>query len=387
MTRVLQSGTPKYISEAFQCDDNFKQVTSKVPKRADDSVRICVRPTRYTSERGVVMRSIDSFTFIKTDGTFQQAIVPNGRESRDTLLTCERGDKVCVFTTKLDDAFFTSNGDVTGIGEAHLEFVDTENGDLRHLRRRRAQYTDVKFAGTWEVELSFQVIKSEPEKKAGALAPNVVLDDVNPAMRFVMVAVVIIAILCSLCCIVYWSFFMYKRKRDNDKFMNENFPGEIDIDSQASHFENFPKDLESTKSESEGEPEDSFVDEWNDHPMENYGGLSNVPEAAEENDGPPGTINVQKVPSKASAWEEDYVENEPVKAESSPPPKTKETKRAGKKFEYNEKKRALSMMMRRGSLRIRNLHPSKLSDWGRRSPIWKRARPHRLQAVSIVSTK
>ncbi len=111
------------------------------------------------------MRSIDSFTFIKTDGTFQQAIVPNGRESRDTLLTCERGDKVCVFTTKLDDAFFTSNGDVTGIGEAHLEFVDTENGDLRHLRRRRAQYTDVKFAGTWEVELSFQVIKSEPEKK------------------------------------------------------------------------------------------------------------------------------------------------------------------------------------------------------------------------------
>jgi hypothetical protein len=340
MTRVLQSATPKYISEAFECDNNFNQVTSKGPKRADDSVRICVRPTRFTSERGVVMRSIDSFTFIKTDGTFQEAIVPNGRETQDTLLTCEPGDKVCVFTTKLNDAFFTSNGDVTGIGEAHLEFLPTEsNGDLRHLRRRRAQYTDLQFAGTWEVEMSLQVIRSEPKKKGGALAPNVVLDDVNPGLRFVMVAVVIIATLLSLCCIVYWSFFVYKQKQDNDKFVDGNFPGVIDIDSQASHFENFPIDLQSTKSESEGEPEDSFVDEWNDHPMEKCGGLCNVPESTEENDGPPGTINVQKVPSKASAWEEDYVENEPFKAELSPPPKTKGTRNnADKEVRYNKKK-------------------------------------------------
>jgi hypothetical protein len=170
-TRYLQSSTPDYTTEAFECGETNYPIPSGGPKKMGDSIRICVQPNRITRERGVVMRGINNFTFNSAEIT-QKAVLNGGLEGGNTIISCVAGEDLCVFRTILDDFHFFEDGTVTGTGEIFLEYVtaevarQTNPGWQQNLRR--AQWTsDILFAGTWLVELTFEVEKGDLDLPEG----------------------------------------------------------------------------------------------------------------------------------------------------------------------------------------------------------------------------
>jgi len=220
--RGLQSHALTYVAEAFECDVTNEPILEQTAKVAGDSIRICIRPTRKTRERGVLMRRINEFRFVTEKGKIQDAIVPNGRETLNTLAACQPGDEVCVFTTKMENKLFVSSGNVTGIGIAHMEFESfaVEGQGQNGLRGRRTQNVenDVQFAGSWKVEVKVLV------KKSGALGGK---ENNSPYD--------------ILCCLIYCCLFMFKQERDEGKLVDGKVPREVDLDSQASFFRTFWK--------------------------------------------------------------------------------------------------------------------------------------------------
>jgi hypothetical protein len=247
------------------------------------------------------MRRINFFSFVKEDGVGQEAIKAGGREMEDTLVTCNPGDAMCVFTTKLHDAFFDNNGNVTGFGEAILEFEDTGGG--RSLLRRRTQVDmDIKFAGAWDLKILFMVESSSASTNSDT--PNETPVDwwnnLDPLVRYLLMALVLLALIAFVCCLAYCLFWLYTRESDEDEYMDDKLPREVDVDSQASFFKNFHKDVEtsnSVSSGSESELGNEYVDEW-DGPMGD--GLGGLPEVIEEEEyverRPPNTIHLRDRP-------------------------------------------------------------------------------------------
>jgi hypothetical protein len=246
--------------------------------------------------QGVVMRRINFLTFIKQNGFGQEAIVSDGREEPDTILTCEPQDRLCVFRTKLHKDFFTSDGNVTGTGEAVLEFEDISSDDelpRTFLRHRRAANGDLRFAGTWPLKIQFEVEESVDETAEWYTG-------LNSTMRSVIIGGVIMGLLTCGITLVCCCFMFYKRGRDKTRHANGTVPREVDVDSQASFFKTFHKDIESTQSVESplglSETDEFFSDDWDDWdgPSEFYGELPDVPEEDEQsNDGPPRSINVK----------------------------------------------------------------------------------------------
>jgi hypothetical protein len=171
-----------YTTLAFECDEENKAIsTSERPKMDGDWIRICVQPSQFTLERGVVLRRIDQFLFEKVavnsneetregesdsnDVIIQQAILSGGIESEDTLITCRPGSELCVFTTKLRQTFFVADGEVVGKGVAVLEVKQQEGSffgdDRRYLLRRlrSAQFED-DIAGIFHLEVQLTVRES-----------------------------------------------------------------------------------------------------------------------------------------------------------------------------------------------------------------------------------
>jgi hypothetical protein len=179
----------QYFVDTFECDEDFQEVKVTEPKVDGDTIRICVRPSPYTRERGVVMRNIDEFQFQteKNDGiagfVVQYAIEKGGKEDGQTLVTCEPGSEICVFKTRLKREFFLLSGEIIGTGIAGLEYETKSEQDnyfgrtrdyrnRRHLRgrlRARKRYLqaddtgenkDFNFVGTYPLQLKFSVEQS-----------------------------------------------------------------------------------------------------------------------------------------------------------------------------------------------------------------------------------
>jgi hypothetical protein len=109
------------------------------------------------------------------DIAIQYAILTGGVEGEETLMTCQPGDEICVFKTILSDDFFKFDGEVLGTGVAYLEFSKEEKDVFgnRLLRQRRLEDSDVDFAGKYPLQLSFAVLKSEPQGVIGAAQDTV----------------------------------------------------------------------------------------------------------------------------------------------------------------------------------------------------------------------
>ena len=115
-----------YVLEGYQCDaDNVALTGNNLTNTARQGsiIRICVKPSTFAVRDGIIMRSLDEFTFSK-DALSQPAVTGNNQEATNglTSLACSDGVDVCAFETVLFSDFYTSFGDVLGSGIGSLEF-------------------------------------------------------------------------------------------------------------------------------------------------------------------------------------------------------------------------------------------------------------------------
>ena len=234
--RSLQNPSQKYVAEAFECDNNYNPITSGAPKTVGSTIQICVQPVALTLARGVVMRSINSFSFQAvlsvTQAVTQDAVIPDGKEAPGTIVDCVPGDKVCVLQTKLEDQLFASSSKVTGQGEVFLQFQSSlaaQNSSARHLRSRRAQgqNSDPSFAGTWNVSLTFDVAAGvgsagkKSVKQWWAGLPLVI------QMGFIL-GVLALSII-FICCLFYCCYRAFHDKGDEAMFEDGKVPKNVEV--------------------------------------------------------------------------------------------------------------------------------------------------------------
>jgi hypothetical protein len=276
-----------YITDIYQCNEALARIPDtelEKPKVAGDYVRICIRPTASTIERGVVMRRIDAFKFTKDEWqgaststtsestsspqssssssstsdtdtassgspTITQLVVVEGKEQENTLLTCEPGSEICVFKTQLEQDFFRDDGKVKGTGYAFLEHGGKESsvfGGLgrRHRRRnmrgsyrRGLQDKDVNFAGIWQLEIEFPVQESFSQGFVGEA--NDTWEDLNQGARYGIIVGILTILLCFICCLLYCCAYLYKRDREMSERVDGHFPKEVKVNPRASYFDLF----------------------------------------------------------------------------------------------------------------------------------------------------
>lgn len=135
--RDLQSSNPRVIAEAYECDEYLQilpEEVRKAPKPLGYEIRVCVRPTTPTRNRGIVMRSVDEFTWFKSFGSTVQPAISKKADLPRTLQVCIPGRTVCSFKTSLLDDFFygEKNGTVAGTGSASMQVQgDDDNPTIR----------------------------------------------------------------------------------------------------------------------------------------------------------------------------------------------------------------------------------------------------------------
>lgn len=289
-----------YVTDIFLCNEGLVRLSDEEaerPKVAGDFIRVCVRPTVQTLDRGAVMRRIDGFKFTKEEWQeartgddekdsqgspiVTQLVVVEGQEQEHTLLTCEPGSDVCVFKTILEQGFFREDGIVKGTGAAFLEFGKQEQSvfggigkrrrrNLRGTDRRGLQDTDTGFAGIWRLELEFSVEKSISQNLVGQA--NDTWEDMNQGARYGIIAAILMILLCFMFCLFYCCAYLYKRDREMSERVDGHFPKMVKVDPRASFF-------------------DLFMHSWNrnlSHDCEGseYDGDSVVNGAIVENNGP-----------------------------------------------------------------------------------------------------
>jgi hypothetical protein len=182
ITGIIEDDEEKYGAEAFECDlEDNPIVDSQTNTNQGDTIRVCVRPDAVAREFGVVIKSINSFLLQRGD-VEQDVITPNEVvESKETTeYRCTSGQPLCSFTTVVNNDFYYSKGEVGGIGEAWLQYQ--YGGSIRRLVKvpiRRKTREAGGFIGARPVELTFEVVPSEPIYKAIAFE----CDDRNVALN------------------------------------------------------------------------------------------------------------------------------------------------------------------------------------------------------------
>jgi hypothetical protein len=113
-----------YTAEGFLCDNENRRLDPYAnPITFGQVARICVKPTGLALNDNVKMRSIDYFTWTRSDLELsQEAIVTNEEAVPRTEIFCVRGEEICAFETKLEKPFFASVGAVGGSGVVWLQF-------------------------------------------------------------------------------------------------------------------------------------------------------------------------------------------------------------------------------------------------------------------------
>eukprot|EP00934_Nitzschia_sp_Nitz4_P000618 Nitzschia sp. Nitz4//scaffold31_size150131//124180//125553//NITZ4_002850-RA/size150131-processed-gene-0.119-mRNA-1//1//CDS//3329547725//618//frame0 len=183
--RKLQSSNNRVIAEAYECNEYLEELSAEeltAYKPIGYEIRVCIKPATPTRNRGIVMRSIDDFTWYRNYGAATQVAVKDKIDVDQTLLLCIAGQEVCSFKTKLaDDLFYGStNATITGAGSASLE-VEPDDRRARQLfqenggrsvfsgviqwRSPRALQADTAaggYAGSSTISIDFYVDKLDP---------------------------------------------------------------------------------------------------------------------------------------------------------------------------------------------------------------------------------
>ena len=301
------------FGKAFRCDHDGNRLSpqeEQLPLKFGESIKICVKPTRYTLDKGILIRRISQFTFAKdeTNGYSEDAILEGGKEAPGTLLKCQSGSTICMFRYVLSERFFTDKpGNVTGIGEIDFEFSDDLRRRSRSLREQyrqslkhqqqppylrrsnsrevqaRAENGDIKSAGSSVVEITFRVMGGG----IPLIVEESVWQSVHLTWKYATYGSIAFVLLSCLFCIGI-CFGLFRCTKPNNRENNEkniqdlmmatnndddNIPiREVDIDSQASFFKNLGKDmktkeddLEDTHSEEEYDSHQFHSSEYEQH--------------------------------------------------------------------------------------------------------------------------
>jgi len=180
--RQLQSSTTRVIAEAYECDDYLNALSDDeslaLMKTVGYEIRVCIRPTTPTLQRGIVMKSIHDFQW--SHGSTIQPAILKGYDLPRTLHVCVPGRQVCSFKTRfIDDFFYGESGVmVTGTGTVSMQEAvalnqsDTEQRrhlgmDKDDILQAMVKWTDDRtlqawstydgFSGTSEVKMSFNL--------------------------------------------------------------------------------------------------------------------------------------------------------------------------------------------------------------------------------------
>jgi hypothetical protein len=136
---------------AFECNANNQQIFRKEKLKIGEEMKVCIKPTLETLDAGVYVKNIENFEFSKNDGNFlvkQGAIVENAvGDFGKTTLACVAGSSICSITTKLNDNFFDSGGEVRGRGQVALQFGTTERRQTRMVVNLELESTSSSSSG------------------------------------------------------------------------------------------------------------------------------------------------------------------------------------------------------------------------------------------------
>jgi hypothetical protein len=175
---VVVTAEAIYQVEAFQCNNLNEKLTDvelAISRNQGSVVRVCVQPDLEGRGSGVVMKSIDSFTFNRDYGgpigTVTQAAVENGIAASNFLtdLYCTEGSPVCAFETVLFSSMYMQQGSVAGTGEASMKFSSSRRlgTNERILTREQQQQqqreiqqvnNDDLFGAVSKFDLDFELI-------------------------------------------------------------------------------------------------------------------------------------------------------------------------------------------------------------------------------------
>jgi hypothetical protein len=124
---------------AFECNVNNQKILRNEKLKSGEEIRVCIKPTLETLNAGVYIKNIENFEFSKksADDNFQVkqgAIVEDAvGDGGKTTLACVAGSSICSITTKLNDNFFDSEGEVRGKGQVALQFGTTGRRQMRKV--------------------------------------------------------------------------------------------------------------------------------------------------------------------------------------------------------------------------------------------------------------
>lgn len=244
LSRELAS-TPRVIAEAYECDEYLEMVSEqerRAYKPIDYEIRVCIRPVTPTRNRGIVMRTIDDFTWYKSMGSTVQSAVRNKLDQPRTLAVCIPGRVICSFKTKLIDDFFygSTNGTIVGSGSVSMQVDGHE--DNPEIRRQlgadengiipaMVEWNDGRnlqtgsalngFAGSSGVKLEIYVDRKEPPKNFVPYSEDDVSSwwEDSPTWLKVLVilgAIIIFLMGCCLCWMCLWSIRESMNDKDKD---------------------------------------------------------------------------------------------------------------------------------------------------------------------------
>ncbi len=244
--RQLQSSTPRVIAEAYECDEYLEMLSEEerlAYKPVGYEIRVCVRPVTPTRNRGIVMRTLDDFTWYKSFGSMVQSAIKNKVDQPRTLAVCIPGRVICTFKTKLYDDFFygDTNGTVVGTGTVSMQVQgDDDNPEIRRQlgadqngifqtvvewtagRKLQVGSAFGGYAGSSGVTLEFYVNRRSPPKDFVPYTDEDISTwwEDSPTWLKVLVilgAIIIFLMGCCLCCMCLWSIRESIRDRNDEE--------------------------------------------------------------------------------------------------------------------------------------------------------------------------
>jgi hypothetical protein len=172
--KVINTANQVYLIDGYQCDAGGVELDAAAlaaTRNQGSVIKVCVEPDQEARDSGIYMRSVDSFTFIRSDvdpEINQPAITGPNQASNNglTAVTCSRGLIQCSFETILFAAFYASPGTVGGEGVGSMQFGNTDTG----RRGLRALQADDEAAASSEFNLDFGVNPTVDTQNSGAAA-------------------------------------------------------------------------------------------------------------------------------------------------------------------------------------------------------------------------
>jgi hypothetical protein len=175
--KVINTANQVYLIEGFQCDAGGVELDAEAlaaTRNQGSVIKVCVQPDEEARDSGIFMRSVDSFTFIRSDVTppIEQPAIegPNTASNNGlTAITCSRGLAQCNFETILFAAFYATPGTVGGEGVGSMQFGN-DSGGRRGLRALQAE---PEAAASSEFNLDFGVNPTIDSLPSGAASSRV----------------------------------------------------------------------------------------------------------------------------------------------------------------------------------------------------------------------